>query len=83
MGVCCSKTGDQSRGGGNLDTKTNRTRAGTLAPNIKNFKNLKHIDNIDDLYTVTKKLGEGSFGTVNAAVRKSTGGVHAIKSILK
>lgn len=30
------------------------------------------IDNIDDLYTVTKKLGEGSFGTVNAAKRIST-----------
>ena len=78
MGVCCGKSTDQARGG-NIEGKSARTRAGTVAPNIKNFKNLKMINNIEDLYTTTKKLGEGSFGTVNAAMRKSTKSMHAIK----
>ena len=40
MGICCGKQGDHA-GGGRLEGKTARTRAGTVAPNIKNFKNLK------------------------------------------
>ena len=82
MGICCHKSGDQARGG-NLEARSARTRAGTVAPNIKNFKNLKMINNIEDLYTITKKLGEGSFGTVNAAKRKSTNSMHAVKQIKK
>lgn len=35
------------------------------------------------MYTLDKKLGEGSFGTVYAAKRISTQSMHAIKSIKK
>ena len=82
MGICCAKNGDQARGG-KLETKADRSRAGTIAPNIKNFKNLKMINNIEELYKYEKKLGEGSFGTVYSAKRISTQSMHAVKSIKK
>ena len=55
----------------------------TLAPNMKNFKNLKYVDDISMLYSIGDKLGEGSFGSVNKAIRLGTGSEVAIKQILK
>jgi len=42
----------------------------TYVPSMKNFKSLKFIDEpltINDYYTMGKKIGQGSFGSVMLA----------------
>jgi len=46
------------------------SRRVTYVPSMKNFKSLKFIDEpltIDDYYTMGKKIGQGSFGSVMLA----------------
>lgn len=50
---------------------------------MKNFKNLKFVDNINDVYKMKNKLGQGSYGSVNRAVRVGGGCDIAIKIIDK
>jgi serine/threonine protein kinase len=50
---------------------------------MKNFKNLKYVDNINEVYIIKNKLGQGSFGSVNRAVRVGGGIDMAIKIIDK
>lgn len=84
--LCCSdKNGLHSRG--KIEkTRIRRdgdTRRQTFAPNMKNFKNLKYVENINDVYVIKNKLGQGSFGSVNRAVRVGGGIDVAIKIIDK
>ena len=94
--VCCTDKSAHSRGKVNV-TFLKRKRKGTeddkesilsrrrstIAPNMKNFKSLKYIDNITDIYDIKEKLGQGSFGSVNKAVRKGGSNEVAIKIIDK
>jgi len=66
------------RGGKQVDV-----RRQTFAPNMKNFKNLKYVENINEVYNIGKKLGQGSFGSVNRAQRVGGGIDVAIKMIDK
>ena len=50
---------------------------------MKNFKNLKTIEDINSIYEFGLKLGEGSYGQVVRATRKSTGSEFAMKIVCK
>jgi serine/threonine protein kinase len=50
---------------------------------MKNFKSLKFVENINEVYTITNKIGQGSFGSVNRAQRVGGSIDVAIKIINK
>jgi len=55
----------------------------TMTPSMKNYKNLKYFYDIKNHYDFGKKLGEGAYGQVRVATKKTTKEIYACKAIRK